>query len=558
MGCPLGSQKDYVAPVVFRGSPEAKKMIIGEAPGYNEDKDGFPFVGKAGKLLDQWFQSVGWDMDTDWYITNTIKCLKGDSRVQTEDGWMRIDDLVKRRYTGRVLSVNEHGTCEWNRVIGWHRSPLSNRRLLKLQLQHARYNLRGPVGAILTEDHRVLTDRGYIEVKDLDPNQHKIHSGRTRPSQDIEDALIGTILGDAHVSQKTNSTVIRHSVAQKAYVHHKHELFRVFENKSTLTYQPSNKSLGFQLGATGYMRNLVSRFVDTSGRKTITIDSLERFTAITLAYWFMDDGHMRLREGRQGLAEIATCSFQEDEIDILIHHIEQLGINCYKRKNEYTRIYFDAENSKKLSRIIAPYVCPSMSYKLLPEDRAVLPKPLDQKTVPFFDHFILHQIDTTPKATRRTTKDGRKIYQQVKTVYCIDVANNHNFMTHSGIVHNCRPVAPKGSGKQNLVPTKAQKEACRPYIEYELDTIQPHTVVLVGAVATKSILSGIPTNKGQGDLVGRLYLSDRWPETRFFVMYHPSYILRSQSRPQLYKELTEATEQHLQTLKDIVEEEEQE
>ena len=45
-------------PVVGNGALDAKIMLIGEAPGYHEDVQGIPFVGKAGKLLDELLQSI--------------------------------------------------------------------------------------------------------------------------------------------------------------------------------------------------------------------------------------------------------------------------------------------------------------------------------------------------------------------------------------------------------------------------------------------------------------------------------------------------------------------
>lgn len=73
-GCELGSQKNFLAPVFYRGNPKANKMIVGEAPGLYEDKDGIPFTGPAGQLLDKIWTSVGWDTNTEWYITNVVKC----------------------------------------------------------------------------------------------------------------------------------------------------------------------------------------------------------------------------------------------------------------------------------------------------------------------------------------------------------------------------------------------------------------------------------------------------------------------------------------------------
>jgi len=47
--------------VVGEGSLSAKVMFVGEAPGYYEDLKGRPFVGKAGKVLDELLESVGWE-----------------------------------------------------------------------------------------------------------------------------------------------------------------------------------------------------------------------------------------------------------------------------------------------------------------------------------------------------------------------------------------------------------------------------------------------------------------------------------------------------------------
>ncbi len=67
--------------IVFSdGIPNPKLMLIGEAPGFYEDKQGKPFVGKAGQLLDKIFASVGLSRKKDVYICNTIKCRPPENR----------------------------------------------------------------------------------------------------------------------------------------------------------------------------------------------------------------------------------------------------------------------------------------------------------------------------------------------------------------------------------------------------------------------------------------------------------------------------------------------
>jgi len=67
--------------VVFSdGVPNNKLVLIGEAPGFYEDKEGLPFVGKAGQLLDKIFACVNLSRKKDIYIMNTIKCRPPENR----------------------------------------------------------------------------------------------------------------------------------------------------------------------------------------------------------------------------------------------------------------------------------------------------------------------------------------------------------------------------------------------------------------------------------------------------------------------------------------------
>ena len=76
--CVLGQTRTNL--VFSDGVPNHKLVLIGEAPGFNEDQTGIPFVGKAGQLLDKIFASVGLSRQKDVYICNTIKCRPPDNR----------------------------------------------------------------------------------------------------------------------------------------------------------------------------------------------------------------------------------------------------------------------------------------------------------------------------------------------------------------------------------------------------------------------------------------------------------------------------------------------
>ena len=66
------------------GDPEAKILFIGEAPGADEDRQGEPFVGRAGKLLDQIIEACGIRRE-EIYICNILKCRPPENRNPTPD-----------------------------------------------------------------------------------------------------------------------------------------------------------------------------------------------------------------------------------------------------------------------------------------------------------------------------------------------------------------------------------------------------------------------------------------------------------------------------------------
>jgi len=71
--------------VVFGvGNPQAKLMCIGEAPGYDEDQKGEPFVGKAGQLLNKILAAIGFGRE-EVYIANVLKCRPPNNRDPEPD-----------------------------------------------------------------------------------------------------------------------------------------------------------------------------------------------------------------------------------------------------------------------------------------------------------------------------------------------------------------------------------------------------------------------------------------------------------------------------------------
>ncbi|AFL95397.1 uracil-DNA glycosylase [Thermococcus cleftensis] len=80
--CPLGELRTNAVPGA--GSYDAKVMFVGEAPGYWEDQKGLPFVGRAGRVLDELLAEIGLSRE-EVYITNIVKCRPPENRDPTEE-----------------------------------------------------------------------------------------------------------------------------------------------------------------------------------------------------------------------------------------------------------------------------------------------------------------------------------------------------------------------------------------------------------------------------------------------------------------------------------------
>lgn len=80
--CRLSSGRTQV--VFGDGSPNADVMFVGEGPGFHEDRQGIPFVGAAGQLLNQLLSEIGLDR-RDVYITNVVLCRPPGNRDPQPD-----------------------------------------------------------------------------------------------------------------------------------------------------------------------------------------------------------------------------------------------------------------------------------------------------------------------------------------------------------------------------------------------------------------------------------------------------------------------------------------
>jgi uracil-DNA glycosylase family 4 len=486
------------------GDVRARMMVIGEAPGAEEDRQGEPFVGRAGMLLNSMLHAAGFAR-ADVYIANVLKCLRYNALVQLEDGsWERIGRLVRSQYAGRVMSVDEAGRIVPRPVIGWYESPVGDRRVFRLGYRSVKNAGASRVGVQLTGDHAVMTERGFVPVDELAPGD-RIATGQGL-SLLAFDVVCGSLLGDGHVRAGTSLLSFSHSARQRDYAMYKIDLLAELRPtaREALVAAVSGGARTYPvvLVATRAHRALrILRQDFYSARKRVPPWMAARLNERMLAIWFMDDGHTRIRPGRQPVAEIATCAFDHRDFSVLVEGLLRLGVRATVGRG---RLHFDVAATKRLSELIAPYVPAAMRYKLHPDVAGRIA----------FDPGRLHREPAQVLFDDVEVEDVTDRKRIDTTFFCIDVEETHNFVTAGGVVHNCRP-------PNNRDPSAEEAGRCLPYLRRQIELVAPEVILCVGRIAAQRLLGREDT---LARMRGRVHAFDSVPVV---VTYHPAYLLRS-------------------------------
>ena len=506
--CPqLASSRQTV--VFGSGNANADLMFIGEAPGANEDKQGVPFVGQAGKLLEQLLNEIGLQR-SDVFIANVLKCLRYNAPVQLGDGsWERIGRLVKQRYSGTVMSVDDSGRLVPHRVTGWHETPRGDRALYRMSYRSARRNGLHRAAVDLTEDHPVLTERGYVPVSDLEGGDRVATGQGLSPL--ARDVVCGTLLGDGSLNARSAHLTFGHSRRQAEYAAFKADLLAELHPRST-ELRVAAVAGGTPQYDVVQVRTLAHRALGVLRRDFYGVHKRvpewvgDVLNPRMLAIWFMDDGYTRVRPGRQPLAEIASNGFSDADRNVLRRGLLRLGLRAKATRG---RLFFDVPTTRRLSEMIAPFVPPSMRYKLHPEIEAAVgfdPARLESGPAEvLYDEVEVEEIE--PGAD--------------KTFFCLDVDETHNFVTSGGVVHNCRPPG-------NRDPLPQEIDNCQDYLFRQLELIEPKVVCTLGNFSTKLLRADPAT--GITRLHGREEVRVIGPRAvRLFPIYHPAAALYTRS-----------------------------
>ena len=158
--------------VVFgNGNPNADLMFVGEAPGFHEDQQGFPFVGQAGKLLDKLLAGIGLER-SDVYVANTLKCRPPgnrdpmpDEKQACEPFLFRQIELIKPKV---VATLGNHATKQLTgKEIGITRIHGREQQITLGSMQVLLYPLYHPAAALYTPAMLKVLEEDFRRLPEL-------------------------------------------------------------------------------------------------------------------------------------------------------------------------------------------------------------------------------------------------------------------------------------------------------------------------------------------------------------------------------------------------------
>lgn len=413
------------------------------------------------------------------------KCLPSSVRIETENGIKTISQLVKENYTGKVLSMDNKGNIVWNKVTRHWSQKNNGKKWVGLQTS----DVRSRNTIVSTDDHEIayITDLVNPEIKYCDAKhmtgKYIVRKSKTaslnnknniQPLYNKEQlsVLIGAVLGDGCMTK--GKYCCTHGIKQHDYLKYKAD---ILGGNVKITSDGLSTTHEFTNAQTKYF----SKLLYENGRKTLK-NVLHLFDETSLAIMYMDDGNRRQvneepsevitekswwtdgdtcvrcidkpvgdwKRGRKLItgrptATIATHALSKDDSEMLLLHIKDkfdiAGKTHKQGGGKYHQLWFDADNTVKLYKLIAPYVPESMHYKICPEYWLYPKKKINNKFLDFAATEVKNVVDFYDK-------NNSKLYD-------IEVENTHCFFANDTLVHNCiswekvKAASDKGLGNEN-------------------------------------------------------------------------------------------------------------
>ncbi len=383
-------------------------------------------------------------------------CFHSTAKVLLANGeTLAIGDIVKNKLDVEVMSFNrQEMTLESKKILRWVEVPYRNQGWRYLSYEGAkqgptvgRGNLCKERGAFVTGNHNILTKDGYKQVDQL-TGTSKIQTNETEPNSLQQQVIVGALLGDSCLQKSPSERALLkfgHTYKQTKWLKLKISSLAgiSFLERLYKAYKQTKESHRAWSKTSAYFGDLYEDWY--LEQKKIVPRNIE-LTPLTLATWYLDDGTL---SGRR--LHLYTLGFDLEDVRYLQKCLkEQQNVVARVRETKKRQSYLEISNGRgedthhsfdRFMAIIAAYVPESMRYKLPKfigyEKKQTSVSNRNSKT--FLDDFDprLWELGTAVKTSFRTPIVIQATPKRPTKMYCLEVADNHNFIVRNMVVSNC-------------------------------------------------------------------------------------------------------------------------
>jgi recombination protein RecA len=370
-------------------------------------------------------------------------CFHYGARVVLADGSTeKIGKIVNQRLPVEVLSYDPVvGAIVPKRVVNWFDNGVTDQFL---QITVAKPTKNGRAQLACTANHLIRTPGGWREAGKLKVGDQVLQALPHYLSNFQWDALRGTLMGDGALSSSPSGHGARlrysHCERQMPYADWKASLF---SNIGQSRHVRSDGVVAYDFSPLPELAAL-RQGVYVDKKKVFDDDYLKRLTPMSLALWYMDDAHFTLRSkgqqqrtaGGTGRATICVEAMEPATRQRLVAYLaDTWGIRpklVASGAAGKAVLVFDNAETVKFQALIAPFVHPSMEYKLLPAYRGRFA--VEPVIVP-----MRHELVALPVTDIHVKPPTRSMHR-----FDIEVEDSHNYLVDGVVVHNSPEVTPGG------------------------------------------------------------------------------------------------------------------
>ncbi len=368
-------------------------------------------------------------------------CSSRSTRVMLADGtYQLIGEIVDRKLPVEVLSYDARlGQIVPRKVVNWFNNGAADEFLeFKVERTGGGRN-HGIATLAFTRNHLIRTPGGWREAEEIVVGDRVMLAQPHLLGPTQWQVILGAVMGDGNLSPSVRRDAdgarfrMGHGAKQANHLAWKTSMLANVTHCETTNAKGAVFTDFTPLAELSELRRAVYL---GDRKKHLSWDYLKALTPLALAVWYLDDGTFTLRskglqartEGGSGRIEICVEAMSPGSRERLVSYLhDTYGLDIKiapKGARAIPYLRFTAAASAKFQELIAPYVHPSMEYKLLPRFRgrfAVEPE------------FVEPTLHLTPAKVREI-----KVRRDYRTMdrYDIEVEGSHNYLADGVMVHN--------------------------------------------------------------------------------------------------------------------------